>query len=113
MNADWHRIAPLSFTYRDTALEPDAVSNQIQAFYFGSKKIGNSTAHNLTNLYSDRLFNHGTRTTALLHGKYNEAVPIYLYIVGYKGEQTHLKFLNIHENLGIDSSFKISSFFLS
>src|SRR5689334_16738033 len=80
MNVDWHRIAPLSFTFRDTAAEPDAVSNQIRAFYFsGSKVIGNETAGNLTNLYSDRLFNHGTRTTAVLHGKQNEAVPIYLY----------------------------------
>ncbi len=100
MNQDWHRISPLAYTYRDTALEPDAVSNQIRAFYFGSKSIGNNTATNLTNLYSDRLFNHGTRTSALLHGKNNEAVPLYLYTVAYRGSQSHMKFLNIEEKLG-------------
>jgi hypothetical protein len=104
MNVDWHRIAPLAYSFSDTALEPDAISNQIRAFYFGSETIGNSTAQNLTRLYSDRWFNHGTRTSAVLHGKMNEAVPIFLYLFAYQGQQTHLKFLGINEKLGETSN---------
>lgn len=77
-----------------------AVSNQIRAYYFGSKEIGKDTAVNLTNLYSDRWFNHATRTAAILHAKKNEAVPVYLYLFSYKGRESHLKFLNITEKLG-------------
>lgn len=97
---DWHRIAPVTFMYKETALEPDAISNQIKAYYFGTKDIGNDTATNLTNLYSDRYFNHGIRTSALLHAKTNEAVPIYLYMFTYKGQQSHTKFAGITEILG-------------
>ncbi|OXA36781.1 Venom carboxylesterase-6 [Folsomia candida] len=111
MNVDWHRIAPLAYTYRDTALEPDAVSNQIRAFYFGSKAIGNETATNLTNLYSDRLFNHGMRSALLLHGKNNEAVPLYLYTVAYQGAQSHLKFLHIEEKLGVSEGDELQYLF--
>jgi len=87
------------------------VSNQIRAFYFRSKPIDKDTAGNLTNLYSDRLFNHGTRTSALLHGKYNEAVPLYLFVVGYRGKESHMKFLNFTENVGVSEGDELQYLF--
>jgi len=101
LSLDWHRIAPVTLMYKDTALEPDAVSNQIKAYYFGTKDIGNDTSANLTNLYSDRYFNHGIRSSALMHVQKNEAIPVYLYMFSYRGTQSHLKFAGIKENLGV------------
>lgn len=100
INVDWHRIAPTTFWYAETALEPDAVSNQVKAYYFGTKEIDNATASDLEHLYSDRYFNHGIRTSALIHVRKYEASPVYLYLLTYKGTQSHTKFANIDEVIG-------------
>lgn len=47
-----------------------------------------STSRNLTNLYSDRLYNWGTRTTALLMAKF---VPVYTYTFGFLGDFSMLQ----------------------
>jgi carboxylesterase type B len=101
INQDWHRIAPLSFDFRSTALEPDAVSNQIRTFYFGSQEIGNQTQKSLTNLYSDRYFCHCSRSAALLHKKRNEGMHIFLYYFTHRSATSHLNLVGIHDQLGV------------
>lgn len=105
---DWHRIAPTTFLFKETALEPDAVSNQIRAYYFGTKDVGNDTYQELEHLYSDRYFNHGIRTSALMHVRTNEAIPVYLYLFSYKGAESHTKFAGISDIIG--KLFYINSF---
>lgn len=100
LNVDWHRIAPVTFMFKETALESDAVSNQIRAYYFQTQDIGNSTAQSLEQLYSDRYFNHGIRTSALMHVRTNEATPVYMYVLSYKGTESHTKFAGISDILG-------------
>lgn len=97
---DWHRIAPTTFLFKETALEPDAVSNQVRAYYFGTKDVGNDTYQELEHLYSDRYFNHGIRTSALMHVRTNEAIPVYLYLFSYKGTQSHTKFAGLSDIIG-------------
>ena len=101
MNQDWYRIAPLTFSYRATALQRDAVSNQIKSYYFGSEDIGDKTMNNLTNLYSDRNYCHCSRVGAMLHKKFNEGSPVYLYLFSYKVPmRSFLNVLNIHRSTG-------------
>ncbi|ODN01905.1 Venom carboxylesterase-6 [Orchesella cincta] len=111
LSQDWHRIAPVTFMYKETALEPDAVSNQIKAYYFGTKDVGNETASNLTNLYSDRYFNHGIRSSALMHVQTNEAIPVYLYMFSYRGTQSHTKYADISDILGVSEGDELQYLF--
>jgi hypothetical protein len=101
MNQDWYRVAPLTFSYRDTALQRDAVSNQIKSYYFSSADIGEKTRANLTNLYSDRYYCHCSRVGAMLHKKVDEGNPVYLYQFAYKlPMRSFLNVLNIHRSTG-------------
>ncbi|ODN05451.1 Esterase E4 [Orchesella cincta] len=91
MNEDWNYIAPITLYY-DKRYIPDEERNQIsrtiRGFYFGGRKVEPNSSRNLTNLYSDRLFNWGTRTAALLQAKF---APVYTYIFGYIGDFTMLQ----------------------
>jgi len=111
INEDWYRIAPLTFDFRSTALEPDAVSNQVRTFYFGTKEIGNQTRANLTNLYSDRYYCHCSRSAALLHKKRNEGFHIYLYYFTHRSATSHLNLIGIHDQLGVSEGDELQYLF--
>lgn len=94
MNENWNYVAPITFLY-DASNYPDLsedtrdqISRQIRGFYFGQDKIGPERSTNLTNVYSDRHFNHGVTKTAILQAKYS---PVYPYIFTYMGEYTYLQ----------------------
>lgn len=91
MNQDWNYVAPITLYYDNQYIpneERNQISRTIRGFYFGDRKIETDTSRNLTNMYSDRLFNWGTRTTALLQSKF---VPVYTYILGFLGDFSMLQ----------------------
>ncbi|CAG7836696.1 unnamed protein product [Allacma fusca] len=99
LNVDWHRIAPISLYFKETALEPDAVSNQIRAFYFGSSTVDLSSRKNLSNLYADRHYIFGSRFGALLHARINQGKPVYLYYFTHRNFHSQLNQLGVGETL--------------
>ncbi|CAL8075222.1 unnamed protein product [Orchesella dallaii] len=91
MNEDWNYVAPITLYYDKRYIpeeERNQISRTIRGFYFGGRKVEPNSATNLTNLYSDRLFNWGTRTAAMLQAKLS---PVYPYIFGFIGDFTMLQ----------------------
>lgn len=85
MNEDWNTVAPITLLY-DHHAPPEQlvdISRRIRGYYFGGGTIGRETFKNLTNLYSDRYFNHGVKKAALLMAKWT---PVYPFILGFQGE---------------------------
>jgi carboxylesterase type B len=75
-------IASITFYY-DGIVPYDEfmdVSEAIKDFYFGEQEIGFFTIDNLTNAYSDRLFNQGVRNAAMYHAQH---APVYPYVFAY------------------------------
>ena len=101
INVDWNRVAPIALYYRDTAVEADAVSNQIRAFYFGSSNIELVTRKNLSNVLADRLYFYANRNSALLHAKINQGKPVYLYYFTHRNIHSRLNELGVGEKLGM------------
>jgi len=100
LREDFWNILPLTLMYKDTALDVDAVSKQIDAFYLNSQPVGNASLTGLTNLFSDRYFTHCTRRAALLHSRIHEGKPVYMYLFTYRGKQSQLKFLDVENTIG-------------
>ena len=100
INIDWNRVAPIVLYYRDTAVEADAVSNQIRAFYFGSSDVELSSRKNLSNVLADRWYLHSNRNSALLHAKINQGKPVYLYYFTHRNFHSRLNELGVGEKLG-------------
>ncbi|CAG7787108.1 unnamed protein product [Allacma fusca] len=103
VNNDWHRIAPISLTYYDddsvSQQELNLISDSIKSYYFKDQPISENTRQQLTNLYSDRYFVHGVRTTALIQAKH--LVPVYIYMFAYKGSFSFLQDRGFEKGLGV------------
>lgn len=81
-----------------TTVQQLDVSNKIREFYFGNREISEETRQQLTNMYSDRLFNHGVRACALLMA---EHVPVFTYQFAHnRGDYSIMKLYGIDKILG-------------
>ena len=82
LDKEWIRWMPIMLGY-DSSLRN--VSEKIRDYYFGqSTKIDpNVLIQNFTNLFSDRMFFHGTHKSAIYHAHY---APVHLYYNTYNAE---------------------------
>ncbi|CAG7822764.1 unnamed protein product [Allacma fusca] len=82
LDKEWIKWAPIMLGYDPSAKN---VSEKIRNFYFGPVRRVHPVTHvnNFTNLFSDRMFFHGTHKSAVYHARY---APVYLYYNTYAGE---------------------------
>jgi len=83
---------------RNATLDLDSTTEAIRKYYLGDDAIeGNKEIiANLTNMYSDRYFFHGTHQAARLAAAGQSQV--YLYLFDYKGAQTLMGLRNSSNN---------------
>ncbi len=75
------------------------VALKVREFYFNGRAILEETRQQLTNMYSDRLFNHGVRKSAVSMAQYT---PVYLYQFTYnRGDFSIIKWYGIDKNFGM------------
>ena len=79
---EWNTLLPDMMMY--TGESDAALIDKITKFYIDSPdNIGNMDKFvNLTNLFSDRIFLHGTHEAVNIQAKYS---PVYLYYFSYEG----------------------------
>lgn len=103
LNEDWKNVLPITLEYDElytklTVDEQLAVSQKIRKFYFQDRNISEETRQELTNVYSDRLFNHGVSKNALLMAAH---VPVYIYQFAHnRGDYSIVKFFGIDKIYG-------------
>ncbi|KAF2902810.1 hypothetical protein ILUMI_03375 [Ignelater luminosus] len=91
IDRDFNRVIQISLQYGNNNAKKEKISKELRQFYFGSKKIDNTTKSELTNLYTDIIFLMPADVSVRLHLKYNTQ-PVYYYLFGYRGSETHSKF---------------------
>lgn len=104
LNEDWENVLPVSLQFdrvytNFTDGQLLAISKKIRKFYLDDRPIAEDNRQQLTNMYSDRLFNHGVTKCAVLIAKYS---PVYLYQFAHnRGDYSILKWFGIDKVLGI------------
>ncbi|XP_049809738.1 venom carboxylesterase-6-like [Schistocerca nitens] len=89
------RLFPITLLYH-TSLNADLITKKIRDFYFPSKEFTLST---LSDLYSDGLVNWNTDEMVRKH---KDTVPMYYYLLSYKGKYSMSKKLGGEdEDLGV------------
>lgn len=103
MNDDWKNIFPITLQFDRvyTNFTPEQqvdVSTKIRKFYFDDQAISEANRQQLTNVFSDRLFNQGVRKCAVLMAAH---VPVYTYQFAHnRGDYSILKWFDINKVLG-------------
>ena len=92
VNKYWPRIAPLAFSYKDTAPTPAIVSRRIRDYYFRDG-INSEATENFTRALSDGNFFRCTKNCALV---YAQQSPVWVYYF------THERTANILHRYGLD-----------
>jgi hypothetical protein len=90
--------------YNDKTIFPNhsEFASSVRKFYFGDMPINFDTRGRLIDMFSDALFIHSTKTTALYHSNFHTPEnPIFLYIFDYQGEFSYLNSFGIFENYGM------------
>jgi carboxylesterase type B len=111
INENWRKVLPITLEYDEfytnfTRHHKLEVSMKIRKFYFQERPINEETRQQLTNVYSDRFFNHGVRKGALLMAKHT---PVYMYMFAHnRGDYSILKFYGIEEVQGVSHAEELS-----
>ncbi|KAF2901295.1 hypothetical protein ILUMI_04893, partial [Ignelater luminosus] len=84
LDKDFNRVVSISLFYNETATNTDFIGKQIRKFYFGDKKIDNSTRFNVVDMYTDGWFLAGADESVRLHLKYSKS-PVFYYLFGHHG----------------------------
>lgn len=114
LNEDWKNVLPISLQFDKlytnlTAEQQLDVSIKIRKFYFDDRTIAEDSRQQLTNVYSDRLFNQGVSKCALLMAAH---VPVYTYQFAHnRGDYSILKWLGIDKIFGVSHVDEISFLF--
>lgn len=107
LNEDWEKVLPISLQFdrvytNFTDEQLLATSKKIRKYYFNDQPIAENNRQQLTNAYSDRLFNHGVRKCAVLIAEHS---PVYLYQFAHnRGDYSILKLFGIDKVLGISTT---------
>lgn len=114
LNEDWKNVLPISLQFDKlytnlTTEQQQDVSVKIRKFYFDDRTISEQNRQQLTNVYSDRLFNHGVSKCAVLMAAH---VPVYTYQFAHiRGDYSILKWFGIDKILGVSHVDEISFLF--
>lgn len=84
LDYDFNRIMSIIFE-KDASFENTA--KKIRKFYFGNKRIDNTTLFNLVDMFSDYLFFFAADTAVKLHFKYSKE-PVYYYFFSHQGSHS-------------------------
>ncbi|KAF2902811.1 hypothetical protein ILUMI_03376 [Ignelater luminosus] len=89
IDQDFNRAISLSLGYNNNnEVDKKRISRQLRHYYFGNKKIDNSTKDKLTNMFTDVLFLLGADKSVRLHGRHGTQ-PVFYYHFGYRGTESH------------------------
>ncbi|CAG7819168.1 unnamed protein product [Allacma fusca] len=111
INENWKRVLPVTLEYDEfytnfTRHHRLEVSMKIRKYYFQERHVSPATMQQLTNVYSDRFFNHGVRKGALAMAQF---VPVYMYIFAHnRGDYSILRFFGIEKVLGVSHADELS-----
>jgi len=112
LNREWGRVAPITFHYNQDPIlkgHTKEVSIKLKQFYFNNEPVSQSTAENLTNIYTDVWFYRGIRETAIRMGMYTD---IYLGVIARPhSDFSTLQLLGITEVLGVAHADDLSYLF--
>lgn len=103
LNENWNNVLPITLEYDElytnyTISQQLQISKKIRKFYVQDRAIEENSRQQLTNMYSDRFFNHGVRKNALLMAEY---VPVYVYQFAHnRGDFSGVQFFGIDKNFG-------------
>jgi carboxylesterase type B len=116
MNENWEKVLPITLQYDElyTNLTQNGqleVSKKVRKFYFQERRINEENRQQLTNVYSDKLFNNGVRKGALLLAKHTH---VYMYMFSHnRGDYSIIKSLGVDEVQGVahldDISFQFAN----
>ncbi|CAO1442227.1 unnamed protein product, partial [Diamesa serratosioi] len=86
LNKDWDRALPTSLYYDHLEdKKQDAITKEINDFYFNGEKFTESNGGNLTNMYSDGWFIAGMMDNLEYRLKNNQRDNTYVYLFSHKG----------------------------
>ncbi|CAG7822154.1 unnamed protein product [Allacma fusca] len=114
LKKNWHRIFPITLQFNEvyynfTPVAQAIMADKIHKFYFGNKPIDTSSRKELTDLFSDRFFNHGIKQALLLASNFTKVFP---YIFTHnRGDYTLLKVLGIDGNYGVSHADELTFLF--
>ncbi|XP_057335700.1 esterase E4-like [Microplitis mediator] len=83
-NANWTRIAPISFLYERGTERSQQISEALRQFYFKGKPISLDNYRRLGELYADSVTIYGVHRLINLLGKHSTK-PVYYYNFAYQG----------------------------
>ncbi|CAL8125453.1 unnamed protein product [Orchesella dallaii] len=86
LNEDWDRVAPVAASY-DVHFTPEqqkVISDGLRQLYFGTKPVGQETAKELTDFYSDQIL-HGVYRAAKEYASGGKTRRTYLYQYAHPG----------------------------
>ncbi|KAK4880588.1 hypothetical protein RN001_008734 [Aquatica leii] len=94
LNSEFEEIGSWLLYYGITSIVKNRVptGKKLKEFYFKDYTINHATRKELTNLYTDAWFLEGLYLSTELHSKFSKK-PVYNYLFGYRGSESHLKFL--------------------
>ncbi|KAK9883519.1 hypothetical protein WA026_001695 [Henosepilachna vigintioctopunctata] len=88
LDEQWEKLAPIVFLYERNTEWSKAISKGLRSFYFGDKKIDNSTQLQLSNLYNEAQSGFAVNRGVKLLSEKNSAA-VYYYRFSYKGKYSH------------------------
>lgn len=103
LNENWTNVLPISLQFdrvytNFTDEQLLNISTEIRKFYFNDQTISEDKRQQLTNVYSDRLFNQGVRKCAVLLSEHS---PVYSYQFAHnRGDYSILRWFNIDKIFG-------------
>ncbi|KAG4071521.1 hypothetical protein HA402_011675 [Bradysia odoriphaga] len=114
LNEHWTNVLPISLQFdrvytNFTDEQQLNISTEIRKFYFNNQTISEDNRQQLTNVYSDRLFNHGVRKCAVLLSEHS---PVYSYQFAHnRGDYSILRWFNIDKIFGVSHVDELSFLF--
>ncbi|XP_045476840.1 esterase E4-like [Harmonia axyridis] len=88
LTSNWEKYAPIFFLYDRDTDRSKTISKGLKSFYFGDKKIDNSTQKELSDLYNEAQSGFAVnRAVKLLAAKSKQSV--FYYRFSYKGKYSH------------------------
>ncbi|KAK9883520.1 hypothetical protein WA026_001696 [Henosepilachna vigintioctopunctata] len=88
LDKEWEKYAPIIFLYERHTDRSKEISKGLRSFYFGDKKLDNSTSIPLTQIYNEGLTGFATnRAVKILSEKSSQEV--YYYRFSYRGKYSH------------------------
>ncbi|XP_001603584.1 esterase E4 [Nasonia vitripennis] len=88
LNAEWERVAPISFQYDRTGEQSVQASRALKKFYFNDEPVSFKNVDKLAQAYGDAIVGFPVHRSATLMAKYNTK-PVHYYKFVYQGRYSY------------------------